>query len=142
MKQTIAIWVVSILMITSLAFNFPPGQQAHAAPPYDITVTFDAPTTGDAPDGYNFYVNDCAASGPSGAPVGTVFSGQQFNGLIGADGSYQMCVRPFNAAGELADPGPVAFVDISDVVLPGPIENLDIQVSCPNGGCAVNVNIP
>ena len=114
---------------------------ALAAPPYDITVTFTAPTTGGTPDGYNFYVNDCAATGPIGAPVGVVTSAQTFDGLITADGSYQMCVRPFNAAGELADPHRVATMDIGELLLPGPVENLNVTADCPNGPCSVTVII-
>jgi hypothetical protein len=112
-----------------------------AAPPYDITVTFNPPLSGGTPDGYNFYVDDCAVTGPVGAPVGTVTSGQTFVGLITADGTYQMCVRSFNAAGENPDPGPVATVEIADLPLPGPVENLDIQVTCPTGGCTVTVTV-
>ena len=114
---------------------------AYSSPPYDILVTFNPPLSGGAPDGYNFYVDDCAVSGPVGAPVGTVTSGQAFVGLIAVDGTYQMCVRAFNAAGENPDPGPVATVDIADLPLPGPVENLDITVACPNGGCTVTVTI-
>lgn len=107
---------------------------------YDVTVTFSPPATG-VPDGYRFYVNDCAVSGPTAAPVGTVTSGQTFTGLITVDGTYQMCVRPFNAAGETLDPGPVATVVIADLPVPGPIQNLSISVNCPGGGCTVTVTI-
>lgn len=112
-----------------------------AAPPYDVTVTFNAPTTGGAPDGYSLYVDDCAVSGATGAAVGAVVSGQTFNGLLTADGTYEICVRAFNAAGEQPDPGPVATVTVSDLPLPGPIENLDIQIGCPNGSCTVEISI-
>jgi len=88
---------------------------ALAAAPYDVTVTFSAPTTGGTPDGYNLYVDDCAVTGPIGAAVGSVTSGQTFPGLIVADGTYQFCVRPFNAAGEQPNPGQVATAIISDL---------------------------
>jgi hypothetical protein len=114
---------------------------AFAAPPYDITVTFTPPITGGAPDGYNFYVGDCLATGPTAAPVGTVTSNQTFTGLITADGTYQMCVRAFNAAGENPDPGPVATVTIADIPLPGTVQNLNVTVDCPNSGCSVTVTI-
>ena len=128
-------------LLVALGIALLPSFVVQAAPPYDITVTFNAPTTGGAPDGYNFYVDDCAVGGPAGAPVGTVTSGQTFAGLITADGSYQMCVRAFNATGENPDPGPVATVDIADLPLPGPVENLDVTVACPNGGCTVTVTV-
>jgi len=114
---------------------------ALAGPPYDVTVTFDAPLSGGSVDGYNFFIDDCAISGPGAAPFASVVSGQTFVGAITADGTYLMCVRPFNATGELADPGPVASVDIADLPLPGPVENLDVQISCPVGGCTVTITV-
>jgi len=110
-----------------------------AAPPYDVTVTFTPPVTGGAPDGYNLYVDDCAVSGAVGAAVGTVTSGQTFPGLIVADGTYQFCVRAFNAAGEQPSAGQVATADISDLPLPGPVNNLGIQITCPASNCTVTV---
>ena len=112
-----------------------------AAPPYDVTVTFSPPSVGGAPDGYNLYVDDCAVSGPLGAAVGSVTSGQTFPGLILADGTYDFCVRAFNAAGENPDPGQVATAVISDLPLPGPVENLGIQVTCPTSNCVINVTV-
>lgn len=114
---------------------------ALAAPPYDVTVTFTAPTTGGSPDGYNLYVDDCALSGAVGTAVGTVTSGQTFPALIVADGTYQFCVRPFNAAGEQPDPGQVATAVISDLPLPGPVNNVGIQVTCPDSSCTINVTM-
>ena len=114
---------------------------ALAAPPYDVTVTFSAPTTGGPVDGYNFYVDDCALTGPVGAPAGTATTGQTFPALIVADGTYQFCVRPFNAAGEQPNPGQVATAVISDLPLPGPVNNLGIQVTCPTSNCTINVVI-
>jgi hypothetical protein len=125
-----------VLALLSLLVSF----AAFAAPPYDLTVTFNAPTTGGAPDGYRLYINDCQPTGPQAAPFADVTSGQTFTGALTADGVYQVCVRPYNATGELADPGPVAIVDVSDLPLPGPITNLQIQIDCPNGGCTVNVS--
>jgi len=110
-----------------------------AAPPYDVTVTFTAPTTGGTPDGYNLYVDDCAVSGPTGAAVGSVVSGQTFVSLIVADGTYQFCVRAFNTAGEQPDPGQVATADIADLPLPGPVNNLGIQITCPASNCTITV---
>jgi len=114
---------------------------ALAAPPYDITATFSPPITGGVPDGYNLYVDDCAVNGAIGAPVGSVVSGQTFPGLIVADGTYQLCVRAFNAAGEQPDPGQVATAIIADLPLPGPVNNLGIQVTCPTSNCTINVTI-
>ncbi len=114
---------------------------ALAAPPYDVTVTFSPPTTGGAPDGFNLYIDDCAVTGAIGASAGTVTSGQTFPGLIVADGTYQFCVRAFNAAGEQPDPGQVATAVISDLPIPGPVNSLGIQVDCPLSNCTINVTI-
>ena len=117
-----------------------------AAPPYDVTVTFTAiPATG-----FNFYMDDCAVSGPIGLPIGEVISGQKFSSLVVADGTYQFCVRAFNdgvdPAGnpirvENPGPGQVATAVISDLPLPGTIDNLGIQVTCPTSNCTINVTI-
>ena len=114
---------------------------ALAAPPYDVTVTFSPPSVGGAPDGYNLYVDDCAVSGPLGAAVGSVSSGQTFPGLILADGTYDFCVRAFNAAGENPDPGQVATAVINDLPIPGPVNSLGIQVTCPLSNCTINVTV-
>jgi hypothetical protein len=114
---------------------------AQAAPPYDVTVTFTPPSTGGAPDGFNLYVDDCAVSGPLGAATGSVVSGQTFPSLILADGTYQFCVRAFNAAGENPDPGQVATAIIADLPLPGPVNNLGIQVMCPSSSCTISVTV-
>ncbi len=116
-----------------------------AAPPYDITVTFTPPTIGGAPAGYNVYVDDCAVTGATSLPAGTLLvtetTGKTFPGLIIADGTYQFCVRAFNAVGEQPDPGQVATAVISDLPLPGPVNNLGIQVTCPTSNCTINVVI-
>jgi len=127
-------------IITSLLFTFA-ALTVWAAPPYDITVTFDAPLTGGPPDGYNLYIDDCAATGATAAPFAIVTNGQTFAGALTADGSYLVCVRPFNAAGETLDPVHVATVDVTDLPLPGPINNLAIQITCPLGSCTVNVSV-
>jgi len=114
---------------------------AFAAPPYDVTVTFSPPLIGGAPDGYNLYVDDCAITGPLGVAVGSVTSGQTFPALILADGTYQFCVRAFNAAGENPDPGQVATAIIADLPLPGTINNLGVQVTCPTSNCTINVTV-
>ena len=127
----------NILILTLILI----ASSALALPPYDVTVTFSAPAGGGAPDGFNFYVDDCAVSGPISSPVGSVVSGQTFPALITADGTYLMCVRAFNAAGENPDPGQVATVTINDLPIPGPIQNLGIQVTCPTSNCVVEVVI-
>jgi hypothetical protein len=114
---------------------------AFAAPPYDATITFTPPITGGAPDGYRLYVDDCATTGAVGTAVGTVTSGQVFPSLFLADGTYAVCVRAFNATGENPNPGPVATVTVNDLPLPGPVENLGIQVTCPTSNCTINVTI-
>ena len=133
-----------------------------AAPPYDITVTFSPPVANQG-DGYNLYVDDCAATGAVAAPFSAVTSGQTFVGALTTDGTFDICVRAFNNKSdpavdlcpgdtvpdpaisicELPDPGPgmVATVTIGDLVLPNPAENLDVQVTCPNGGCTVTVTV-
>ena len=114
---------------------------ALAAAPYDVTVTFSAPTTGGPVDGYSLYVDDCALTGPVGVAAGAATTGQTFPSLIVADGTYQFCVRPFNTAGEQPNPGQVATADIADLPLPGPVNNLGIQVTCPTSNCTINVVI-
>jgi len=114
---------------------------AFSGAPYDITVNFDPPLTGGAPASYNLYIDDCAITGPVAAPFASVTTGQTFVSALVADGTYDICVRPVNATGELADPGPVATIVGADLPLPGPVENLDIQVTCPTGGCTVNVTV-
>ena len=130
-RFTVAGAILPLLWATSLL----------AAPPYDINITFDPPVSGGPAEGYNLYIDDCAASGPTGSPFGAVTSGQTFVGALTADGVYEVCVRSFNAAGEIADPGPVATIDVSDLPLPGPVENLDVTVACPNGGCSVTITV-
>jgi hypothetical protein len=126
-----------ILVLLLLLFTAP----AFALPPYDATITFTPPITGGTPDGYRLYVDDCAVTGPVATAVGTVTSGQTFTSLFLADGTYAVCVRAFNTAGENPNPGPVATVTVNDLPLPGPVNSLDVIVSCPNGGCTVNVTV-
>ena len=125
-------WLLLLLLLPFAAL---------AAPPYDVTVTFSPPLSGGVPDGYNLYVDDCAVSGPIGSAEGSVTSGQTFPSLILADGTYEFCVRAFNAAGENPDPGQVATAIIDDLPLPGAVENLGIQVTCPTSNCVINVTI-
>ena len=118
------------------------------APPYDVTVTFSPPLTGGAPDGYNFYVDDCAVTGPVDAGV-SVTSEQKFPALILADGTYQLCVRAFNAEGEQADPGAVVPLDTLLGLIPGELESLtinivlqgvNVQITCDSAGCTTTSN--
>ncbi len=109
---------------------------AQAAPPYDVSVTFSLVAGADS---YLFFIDDCA-----GAPIGAgtpVTPGQTFPAILTADGTYLMCVRAENATGIQPDPGQVVTVVVNDLPLPGPINDLDIQVQCPNGGCTVNVTV-
>lgn len=109
---------------------------------YDVSVSFSPPTTGGAPDGYNFYVDDCAVSGALGAPAGSVplggEAGTTFAGLLTSIGTYEMCVRAFNAAGEQPDPGQVATVNIVENA-PGVIGGFDVQITCRDTAGAVVV---
>jgi len=130
MKTIAAIFLAVLLPLITLA-----------GPPYDIAVTFDPPLTGGAPVGFNLYIDDCAVTGPIAAPFGTVTTGQTFVGALTLDGTYAICVRAFNSAGEPPNPGPVATVTVADVPLPGTVQNLNVTASCPNGGCTVIVTI-
>lgn len=121
----------------------------HAAPPYDVTVTYSPPLTGGPPDGYNLYLDDCVVSGPVAAPVGLVTSGQEFPALILADGTYQLCVRAFNAEGEQVDPGAVVPLDTLMSLIPGALESLtiniilqgvNVQITCDSTGCVTTTN--
>lgn len=103
---------------------------AQAAPPYDLTLTFSEPTTGGTADGFNAYLDDCVVAGPAAAPLaGNYVSGTKLIGVIPADGTYVACVRGFNSGGEQPDPGVTATFTVPEE-LPGPVESLDIAVTC------------
>ena len=131
-----------------------------AAAPYGLILTYQNPTTGPTPVGYNLYINDCAATGATGQPAATIGNSgnETVNDVLTADGVYQICIRsltakpnpatdqcpgdtapdPAVANCETADPGlAVVTVDVSDFVLAQPAESLDVQVLCPSGGCTV-----
>ena len=133
---------------------------ASAAPPYGLVLTWQNAATGLQPDGYNFYINDCAATGATAAPAATIGNGgaETLNGILTADGVYLVCIRsltnkpnpatdqcpgdiapdPTVLACENPDPGNATdTVDVSDFVLAQPAESLDVQVLCPNSGCVV-----
>lgn len=133
MKNLIAILTTVFLLLLLVP--------ALASPPYDLTVTFTPPSNGPVPDSYNLYVDDCEISGPIAVPFATVTSGQTFAGALLIDSIYEVCVRSVNAAGETLDPGPVATIVVADLPLSAPVENLDITVACPNGGCTVTVTV-
>lgn len=106
---------------------------AFAAPPYDVTVTFD-PAPGAA--SYNLYVDDCAATGATGVPIVSGYvSGTVQTALLAVDGTFEICIRSVDSsAQELPNPGPVATVTVGPL---GTIQNLSITVDCPNGPCNV-----
>lgn len=115
---------------------------AGSTPPYDVTATFQAPTSGGAVQGYRLY-QGCRA-GERKTLVGAVTSGQTFPRLLTAPGEYSFCAHAFNGAGE----GPssnVAIVTITDLPdVPGAPQNFQIVVTCrqhPSGlpSCAVAV---
>lgn len=95
----------------------------HAAA-YDGTVTF-TPTNA---DGYRLYVNDCEPTGPVGAPIAEITSGERVTALIAQDGTYEVCVRAYNAAGETPDPGSVQRLEVQS--LPAPISDLNVEIHC------------
>lgn len=113
------------------------SQVTFAGAPYDVTVTFDT----NGADSYNFYIDDCAVGGPTAAPFASVTPGQTFSGALTADGTYLMCVRGVNGAGEQPDPGDVATITVADLPIPAPIGNLQISIECPLGGCTVNITV-
>lgn len=110
---------------------------AYAAPPYDLTLTFPAPTTGGTADGFNAYLDDCVVAGPAAAPLAANYvSGTKLDAVIPSDGTYEACVRGFNSGGEQPDPGVVVTFTVPEE-LPGPIDSLDIAVTCRDTAGAV-----
>lgn len=101
---------------------------ALAAPPYDVTATVVAPSSGGAVDAYTLYM-DGKAVGQVGPGVNTL------PGLITKDGTYVFTVGAKNAAGEtLSDP--VTAV-VSSLEAPGK-PGLTIQLTCAPS-CIVSV---
>lgn len=123
---------VGVLLALATAATF-----AQAVPPYDIDVIFSPPLTGGTPATYNFYVDDCAQTGPLAAPRATVTPGETLLAEITVNGTYEMCVRAVNATAEYSGPITVATVVIEDLPPPGPVEGFDINVTCRDGGGAV-----
>jgi len=112
---------------------------AWAAPPYDVTATFDPPVSGGTPTGYRLY-QGCVSDAERGTLVGSTVSGQTFAELLQTDGTFTFCVAAFNESGE----GPVSGVvqvQIDDFdALPGSPTNLQITVSCDTS-CNVIVTV-
>ncbi len=111
---------------------------AWAAPPYDVTATFDPPPDGGTPAGYRFY-EGCVDDANRGTLVGEVSSGQTFAGLLPGNGTYTFCVSAYNATGE----GSISdVVQIAVVVepVPGRPVNLQITVTC-DASCTVDITI-
>ena len=134
------------LLLCVLVFSVPGA--ALSAPPYDVTVTFSPPTTGGAPDGYNLYIDDCAATGPVGAGM-SVTSGQKFLSALTVDGTYLLCVRAFNTEGVQPGPGAVVPVDTLMDLIPGELQSLtinivlqgvNVQIICDSTGCVTTTN--
>lgn len=91
-----------------------------AAPPYNVTATITAPTTGGPVSSYTLYLDNVA--------VGPVTVGvNMFPNLLPADGTYSFHVRTANAAGT-ADSPPVV-VAVSAITAPGPA-GISIQIDC------------
>lgn len=102
---------------------------ALAAPPYDVTATVSAPTTGGPVDSYTLILD--------GADVGPVTVGaNDFPDLLTSDGTYVFAVRATNAAGSaLSDPVTVMVNDLPPPGKPG----LTINVTCAPS-CVVTVS--
>lgn len=112
---------------------------ACAAPPYDVTITFTAPATTPtqgAPTGYRLY-RGCR-TGETKTLVGAATNGQNFAGLLTANGEYSFCLHAFNATGE----GPrsnIAIATINDFdPVPGAPTSFTVTVSC-DASCTVNI---
>ena len=130
-----------LLLLLMPAFTF-------AAPPYDVTVTFSPPVAGGTPDGYNLYIDDCAATGPVGVGMSAA-SGQKFLSALTVDGTFLLCVRAFNAEGVQPGPGAVVPVDTLMNLLPGELQSLtihivlqgvNVQITCDLTGCVTTTN--
>ena len=137
-----------LLFLLILVFAFVPLLTNAADPPYDVTVTFSPPADGGVPTGYNFYIDDCAITGPVAAGV-NVTSGQKFIKALLTDGTFLMCVRAFNTEGEQPGPGAVVPVDTLMSLLPGELQSLtinivlegvNVQITCDPTGCITTTN--
>lgn len=93
---------------------------ASAAPPYDVSATVTAPSSGGPVDTYTLVLN--------GSDVGPVSVGaNSFPDLLTADGTYTFAVRATNAAGSaLSAPVTVTVAALTPPGAPG----LTIQVQC------------
>lgn len=112
------------------------GISCASAAPYDLTATFDAPTTGGQVVGYRIY-RGCEDL-PNRQLVGEVESGQTLTGAVAQDGSHYFCVAAFNSTGEGAIEE-IVQVNIDDFEpVPGAVSNLQISVSC-DASCNVTV---
>ena len=134
------------LLLCVLVFSV--SGAALALPPYSVTVTYSPPITGGVPDGYNLYIDDCAATGPVGAGM-SVTSGQKILSALTVDGTYLLCVRAFNTAGVQPGPGAVVPVDTLMNLIPGELQSLtiniilqgvNVQITCDSAGCVTTTN--
>ena len=137
-----------LLLLLLLIPMFVLSESAKATPPYDVTVTFSSPISGGAPDGYNLYIDDCAATGPVGTGMSAA-SGQKFISALTVDGTYLLCVRAFNTEGIQPGPGAVVPVDTLMSLLPGELQSLtinimlegvNVQITCDSTGCVTTTN--
>ena len=120
--------ILPLVVIAIFSLMVPGVAEAQDGPPYDMTVSFDPPSSGPAPDSYNVYINDCAASGATAAPFAAdMTSGQVFTNAITQNGSFEVCVRTVRTVeGENPDPGPVHLEVLG---LSGPVENLSVIIN-------------
>ena len=99
---------------------------ANAAPPYDVDVTFSAPTP--PGDTYELFLDDVSQ--------GQVVVGlNSFPALIPAAGTYTFRVDATNGAGTTA--GTPVVVTVSEIAMPG-TTTITIQVACDP--CVITVN--
>ena len=128
------IFVLVALLFTALALA--------AVPASIVDVTYTLSATGPVPDSVNLYIDDCAVTGPVGAPFATLVasgpqSGAPYDNAVTVEGIYQVCARVVNAVGITPDPGPVHVFDTAEFDLSSPINTLSITVefACGTGVC-------
>ena len=93
---------------------------AFAAPPYDVDVTVNIPTSGGPVDSYELFLDNVSQ--------GAVSPGlNAFPGLLTADGSYTFRVDATNAAG--TTPGTPVTITVAELQAPG-TTTITIQVDC------------
>lgn len=131
------LWALVGALLITMVFA---AATVDAAPPYDVTVQFDAPVvdaTHGPVEGYRLYQG--CRSGETKTAIGEATSGQTFTGLLTADGEYSFCVHAFNSTGE----GPRSSVQVLTFddfePAPGAPLNFQITLTC-DASCSVNIS--